>query len=226
MSQDGLDMEYITISTGSREGNCHALRSSSGQILLLDLGVSPKVIKPAIGFNIKNIVGAVVTHCHGDHLKGAADIEKMGIRVIKAYEHREQAYILGEFSVIPFDLKHDVPCVGYMIIHKEMGKMLYITDTELVKYRFKDIDHVLIGVDYDKELLSKDHPAYEHIARGHMEVGTAIDFIKATDPKGMVILCHLSEDNTIARDVMWRFMTENIDNTIFAQKGLKIDLRR
>lgn len=31
--------------------------------------------------------------------------------------------------------------------------MLYITDCELVKWKFKDINHILLGVNYDKDLI-------------------------------------------------------------------------
>lgn len=52
-----------TIATGS-SGNCHALISNAGEILLLDLGVSANEIKKGIDFNISDVCGAVVTHKH------------------------------------------------------------------------------------------------------------------------------------------------------------------
>lgn len=52
-----------TIETGS-SGNCHALISDAGEILLLDLGVSSNEIKKGIDFNISDVCGAVVTHKH------------------------------------------------------------------------------------------------------------------------------------------------------------------
>lgn len=51
-----------TIATGSG-GNCYALMNDS-EILLLDLGVSEKVIKKAIDFRVSNISGCLVTHKH------------------------------------------------------------------------------------------------------------------------------------------------------------------
>ncbi len=52
-----------TIGTGST-GNSYALISNSGEILLLDLGISEKKIKESIGWKISNVVGAIVTHKH------------------------------------------------------------------------------------------------------------------------------------------------------------------
>lgn len=52
-----------TIATGS-SGNSYALISSTGEILLLDLGISEKTIKKGIDWKISDVVGAVVTHKH------------------------------------------------------------------------------------------------------------------------------------------------------------------
>lgn len=52
-----------TIATGSN-GNSYALISDTGEILLLDLGVSEKQIKKGIDWKISNVVAAVVTHKH------------------------------------------------------------------------------------------------------------------------------------------------------------------
>lgn len=51
-----------TIATGS-SGNAYAFMNDK-EILLLDLGVSEKVIKKAIDFRVSDIVGCLVTHKH------------------------------------------------------------------------------------------------------------------------------------------------------------------
>ena len=51
-----------TIATGS-SGNSYALMNDN-EILLLDLGVSEKVIKKVIDFRVSDIVGCLVTHKH------------------------------------------------------------------------------------------------------------------------------------------------------------------
>ena len=117
----------------------------------------------------------------------------------------------GNFNVSCFDLTDlqgnwmhtnadgsECPCYGFLIIHKEMGRMLYITDTELIKWRFKDINHILLGVNYDKELVdSENQSKNNHIFRGHLEIGTACDFVSANNSSTLqnVIMCHLSSEN-------------------------------
>lgn len=51
-----------TISTGSK-GNAYILKNND-DILLLDLGVTEKEIKKAIGFKISDVAGCVVSHEH------------------------------------------------------------------------------------------------------------------------------------------------------------------
>ena len=80
-----------------------------------------------------------------------------------------------------------------------MGKLLYVTDTEFVKWRFDDLNHILLGVDYDKNMVDMNNPAKaSHVLRGHMSIDTACKFVKANYSPGdvqNVIMCHLSEEN-------------------------------
>ena len=120
---------------------------------------------------------------------------------------------MGGFTVKPFDLTtidgrwthtdangEACPIYGFLIIHNEMGRMLYITDTNLVKWKFKDINYILLGVNYDKELISGDDAKKNHVVRGHMNIDTACEFVKAnaSDQLQNVIMCHLSAENADA----------------------------
>lgn len=61
----GDAMFLRVISTGSKAGNCYALVSDSGQILLLDFGCDKKKIIRGIDYKISDVVSAVLTHGHG-----------------------------------------------------------------------------------------------------------------------------------------------------------------
>lgn len=200
-----------TIATGS-SGNCHALIADTGEILLLDLGENEKKIKKGIGWRISDVVGAVVTHKHADHSKSVKDFERMGIPVFKPYEKTETfVKKYSGFKIQAFDLTtidgrwthtdadgEPCPCYGFLITHPEMGRMLYITDTGLIKWRFKGINHILLGVNYDKDMIYPDNEGKKnHIFGGHLEIGTACEFVKANNSDSLqnVIMCHLSADN-------------------------------
>lgn len=196
----------------SSAGNCYLLTSDSGETLILDCGIPIKEIKKGLNWNVKGVVGAICTHRHQDHSKSVADIRNMGIRVFNpALDIFLDVVYFDDFTIRPFDLTTvdgrwthtnadgvECPCYGFLITHKEMGKLLYITDTELIKWRFKDINHILLGVNYDKDLVDADNPKANHVFRGHLSIGTACDFVKAnySDSLQNVIMCHLSSENS------------------------------
>lgn len=201
-----------TIATGS-SGNCHALIADTGEILLLDLGENEKKIKKGIGWKISDVVGAIVTHKHADHSKSVNEFERMGVPVLKPYENESDIGLknISGFRVQAFDLTTiggrwthtdadgtDCPIFGFLIMHKEMGRMLYITDTAIVKWRFKNINHILLGVNYDRNMIYPDNEGKKnHIFGGHLEIGTACEFVRANNSDSLqnVIMCHLSADN-------------------------------
>lgn len=204
-------MKLKCIATGST-GNCYLLISNSGETLILDCGIPIKEIKKGLDWNIKDVVGVLCTHKHLDHSKSVNDFNAMGIPVCKPYEALLMNQFLANsyFTVRAFDLTtidgnwthtdaDGTPCpiFGFLITHKEMGKMLYITDCELIKWRFKDINHILLGVNYDKDLVDTDNPKANHVFRGHLSIDTACDFVKANDSDSLqnVIMCHLSSEN-------------------------------
>lgn len=203
-------MKLKCIATGSA-GNCYLLTSNSGETLILDCGIPIKEIKKGLNWNIKDVVGVLCTHKHLDHSKSVEDFEAMGIQILAPYLVDSCKPInMGEFTVKPFDLTtidgnwthtdangEPCPIYGFLITHKEMGKMLYITDCEVVKWKFKGINHILLGVNYDKDLIDRDTGKANHVFRGHLSIDTACDFVRAnySDSLQNVIMCHLSSEN-------------------------------
>lgn len=217
-------MKLKCIATGST-GNCYTLTSNSGETLILDCGIPIKEIKKGLDWNVKDVVGVLCTHKHLDHSKSVEDFEAMGIQILAPYLGDSCKPInMGEFTVKPFDLTtidgnwthtdangEPCPIYGFLITHKEMGRMLYITDCELIKWKFRDINHILLGVNYDKDLVDKDNdPKARHVFRGHLSIDTACDFVKAnySDSLQNVIMCHLS--------------SENADKNLFIEKMKKV----
>lgn len=203
----------LTCLGSSSAGNCYLLQADSGETLILDCGIPIKAIKKGLDWNIKDVAGVLCTHKHLDHSKSVKDFETMGIPICKPYETLLMNQFLANsyFTVRVFDLTtidgswthtdangEPCPIFGFLITHPEMGKMLYITDCEVVKWKFKDINHILLGVNYDKDLVDNDNPKANHVFRGHLEIGTACDFVKAnySDSLQNVIMCHLSSENS------------------------------
>ena len=178
-----------------------------------------------------------------DHSKSVADFEKMGIPVFAPYKSLEPMDFNGwQGTIQAFDLTNkdgkwmhtnadgsECPCYGFLITHPDMGRLLYITDTELVKWRFKDINHILISCNYQKKYIECDGAKRNHVLRGHMELETVKEFIKANASGNLqnVILCHLSRDNADADEMVAEVQSIVPQaNVCVAERGLEVELRR
>ena len=236
-------MTLKCIGSGS-SGNSYAIIDNDNKILLLDLGLPAKEIKRAIDFRISDVVGAVVTHHHKDHSLAVADFEKMGIPVFAPYKNLEPMdFNDWQGTIQAFDLTDlngkwmhtnadgsECPCYGFLITHPDIGRLLYITDTELIKWRFKDINHILLGVNYDKNMIDNENQSKRnHVYRGHLSIDTACDFVKANNSDALqnVIMCHLSSENA-DKDLFIEKMKKIVPqaNVCVAERGLEIELRK
>lgn len=165
-----------------------------------------------------------------DHARYVKDYENMGIKVIKPYESDVRQVKLGCFTIKFFDLAHDVPCYGAWIYEPSMGTMVFITDTEFCKYRFKSVNHILCEANYDKDLIITGHEesVRKRVYQTHMSIDTTCDFLKANNGGSLrnVILCHLSGDCSNAEDFIAKVQNVVKCNVYVAKKGLKVDLCR
>lgn len=201
-------MRLITVGTGS-SGNTYLLTNGT-ETLVIDAGVPFMEVKKALDFVIQGIVGVIVTHTHKDHSKYASDYATAGIPVWKPYEtaiakaegedlarwripHTRIGF--GGFDIQSFECIHDVPCVGYVIQHKDIGKMVYVTDTEYVRYTFRNLNVLLVEANYSDAYINREAAKYRHVLTGHMSIDTAVSCIKvnASPDLNHVILCHLSD---------------------------------
>ena len=192
-------MKLIVIGSGS-SGNGYLL-TDGNETLVIECGKRLLDIKKALNFQIRGIVGAIDSHTHGDHHKYASEYELAGIPVWTPWKDNNLRQIkrFGRFVVRSFECIHNVPCVGYLIEHTDSGlKLLYASDTEYVRYVFRDITAMLIEANYGEEYVNKDEAKYQHVAEGHMSIETTVGCIKAnmTDNLKHIVLCHLSKGNS------------------------------
>lgn len=234
-------LKFKCLGTGSQQGNCYLL-STETETLILDCGIPIIEIKKGLDFDLSKVVGCVVTHSHKDHSLSAKDFENMGIPVFKPYENKEPISLKGWNGTIQaFDLTDkdgkfmhtnadgsECPCYGFLITRPDLGRMLYITDTELVKWRFKDINHILISCNYQKKYIDNENLAKRnHVFRGHMELETVKEFIKANNSDSLqnIILCHLSQDNSNPEECKAEVEKVAKCPVYVARKGLEVELK-
>lgn len=221
-------MKLICCGSGS-SGNTYLLTDGK-ETLVLDCGMPFKDAKIALGFKVRGIQAALVTHKHLDHAKYIHEYEAAGIPVIKSYEapNLREHFQLGGFQVFSFPVVHNVPCVGYMVKHKDFGKLLYVTDAEYLRYRFDGLNVMLIEANYSTEYANKLEAKYRHVLTGHMSIETCVDAIRANASEKLshVVLVHLSDGNS--NEAAFREAVEAIVpagcTVDVASKGLTVDL--
>lgn len=235
-------MKLRCLGSGS-SGNCYLLTADNGETLIIDPGVPIKEIKQVLNWNVSCVVGVVCTHHHADHAKSVKDLEQMGISVFKPYDGQKTMSIGSTgWTIQGFELTDktgkfmhtnadgsECPCYGFLISHPEMGRLLYITDTELIKWRFKNVNQILVEANYSKEIIQQENPNYEHVCRGHMELGTTLEFLKVNKGPDLrnVVLLHLSDNNSDAEMFAARAKeVVGMADVYVADKEMEIELNK
>jgi len=207
----------------SSRGNCYLL-SSEKSTLILECGVRFSDIKKVLNYNLNPVCGCLITHEHGDHSKSANDLAAAGIDIysskgtleaLKLSGHRfhplsaKKKVVIGEFTVMPFDCKHDcAEPFGFLIKH-EGNQILFATDTYYIPYNFPGLSNIIVEVNYDEEILdgnvfkgSVPEVVKNRVLRSHMELSTFKHFLSTTDISAVhnIVMIHLSDGNSNETD--------------------------
>lgn len=214
-------MKLHVLNSGS-SGNGYLLEGDRSA-LLLECGVAPKDLFKMTTAKVSKIAGALVSHEHIDHAKYVDRYAALGLPIYasagtldgcKLYPSAPRRRVLamdsfkvGDFTVSAFDVVHDAAePLGFIIEHRESGKVLFMTDTAYCKYNFKNqfLDHVLVEANYDDGLLNGNvvsglvSPARAVRTRQqHMSLRQACEFVRSVQTAELktVVLLHLSRDN-------------------------------
>lgn len=240
----------LTVLGSSSSGNSYILEASDG-VLVIECGLPLIEVKKALDFNIGRIAGAIVTHQHGDHSKFIAEYLKSAIRVcalkevFDAHNLKQRifcktiepmhGYRIGTFKVYAVPVEHDVPCVGFVIEHEEMGKMLFVTDTMMFEYRIENLSHILIEANYSDEILDYNiengiTPASmrPRLLQSHMEIKTTENILLSSnlDSVNEIVLIHLSNNNSDAEQFKQRIMQKTGKPVIIAKRGVTVEVSK
>lgn len=211
-------MQIKTLATGST-GNCYLIDDGQTQ-LLIELGIRFKEIQQALNYETSKVAAALISHSHKDHCKGVSDAlkgsmdvymsqvtkEEIGIEHnrLRLYENKV-SFRIGSFTVLPFDIKHDVENHGFLIVSDNGKRLLFASDTYYVKYKFNSINYLMIECNYSEAILSEQeergyiHPALaRRIRASHFSLENVLEFLKANDLSKVeeIHLLHLSNSNS------------------------------
>lgn len=200
-------MLSLKIIGSSSKGNCYILKSNTTSIML-DCGC-----KKIIDEDLTDIDGIVLTHRHLDHIGAIPKIKdlyknkyyanKDTLDVLPILNKDKIEVVSGEkfqikdFSLVPFELLHDVPCYGYLIKDNiSKCKFLYVTDTGLIDYEFRDIDFFLVESNCDEELLTYDDYKEIRLYDTHLSMQQVATFLgkNVNHNTKKIILGHISRN--------------------------------
>lgn len=239
-------MELQILGSGS-SGNCYILKPSKGKSLIIDCGVNFTAVKKALNFDYSSVAGCLLTHSHGDHSKFVKDFLKNGIQVHLGEECRKElliddfnalgtlplkSFIIEDFRIMAFELKHDVKCFGFQIDHPESGRIIFITDTNFCEYTFDNVNQFIVEANFSHEILEskfKDKVdmqfLHDRILRNHFSLRDCKNLLRSNDLKNVVNICliHLSDSNSHEKQFIKEVFELTGKTTTAASAGMKID---
>ncbi len=207
-------------------GNAYILTCGENK-LLIELGCNYDAIMEKLDYNLSNVVGALISHTHGDHLSKRT-AKKMIDRGVKVYgtacESTQKDDVkefftdylspktwntLGVFTIMPLPVPHGTECFAYIIDHPSVGRCVFATDMSNFPYNVRSVKHLFIEANYSYAY------AMDNASRGemrsqpdkHMEINDTINVIKrlkdsseAKDGIQTCVLLHLSNSNANAKE--------------------------
>lgn len=170
-------MEIEVLGTGS-SGNCYKVKIGKAT-LLLECGLSYKVIQKKLNFKISEIDACLVTHEHMDHANAVKDLMKAGVdcymtkgtaEALKVNGHRLHNFykspdrswqynfkLLKDLIILPFEAVHDVaePVSYFIKTRDDKESLVFVTDTAYMKYKIPACDVLMIECNYVKSVLDE-----------------------------------------------------------------------
>lgn len=198
--------------------------ASDTTAILIDAGICLKRTKECLAaVNAKQELNVLITHTHSDHiahLKRIASTFSPNIFVHRAIYGRVNAllggydklipfegdFYVGDITVTPIKLSHDVPCMGFSLISRG-NKVSVITDTGFVTNenleQIAGSKAVFIESNHDEDmLLANDRYSYALKRRilsdrGHLSNSSCASAVVKCIQCGAsdIVLCHLSREN-------------------------------
>ncbi|MGX4686325.1 MBL fold metallo-hydrolase [Vagococcus sp. JNUCC 83] len=211
----------------SSDGNGYLIDDGNSQ-LLIECGVSLKSILPQMKHDLSRVAGLLVSHEHRDHCKYIKKIidetsidiystkgtreamfEDVALRLDKTDGYRfntityKKTITIGTWEVTPFELQHDVrEPSGFMIDNFAGDRLIFITDSYYVKYKFPNVSHLMIEMNYSKDILEQklfdNQKLKTRIIESHFDYKRALEFIENNKSTYLqeVWLLHLSDSNS------------------------------
>ena len=217
-------MKVCSLASSSK-GNCTIVYNDN-EILVVDMGITFKEFASKLELlhlDINNVIGAIVSHEHSDHIKGLQTfsntlnkpiychynsvdgiMKKTKLR-LASFVRFDAPFRLGSFDIVPLEVSHDVFCVGYNI-YENSNKVSIVTDlgytTNDVVEKLFDSRLVILEANHDEKMLTTgSYPAVLKSRilskKGHLSNVSSAKVVAelAQHNVKQVLFAHLSEEN-------------------------------
>jgi phosphoribosyl 1,2-cyclic phosphodiesterase len=219
-------MRFCVLGSGS-SGNAVVVESG-GRSLLIDAGFSCRELErrmAAIGLDPATVAGIVLTHEHGDHVKGAPRFSRrfsVPVHATKGTLSRlrlpsfapepvvlraGRSLEMEPFRLEPFTVSHDAREPIGMVVESDAGHRLGLAADLGVRNheawsKLRDLDGIILESNHDLEMLMRGPYPWrlkQRIAgdRGHLSNADAAEGVTELvgDRLAWVVLYHLSKVN-------------------------------
>jgi len=218
-------MRFCALGSGSR-GNATLIDSGHTR-LLVDCGFAARELEQRasqIAFDLNSLDAILVTHEHGDHIRGVGAVaRRYGIAVyatrgslrsgkcgnlpdFNCFSPHSDQFVIGDITIKPVPVPHDAaePC---QYIFSAQDKTLgLLTDlgciTPYIIESYQDLDMLLLECNHDSQMLAEGPYPPKLQARvggnhGHLNNHQAMTLLEniSTDKLQHLLLGHLSEKN-------------------------------
>ncbi len=225
------NLQFASLGSGSR-GSATVVRCN-GTCVLVDCGFSLRELRrrlARLGLRLADLDAVLVTHEHGDHLRGVSALARTGIPVWMTVGTAQAAastwpdsvplqhfcshspFVIGDLEIQPYPVPHDArePC--QFVLGNGTHRLGLLTDcgssTPYIEAHLDGCHALLLECNHDETLLaSSDYPPplRRRIGGrlGHLSNRQAAALLAALDTRRLqhVVAAHLSEKNNCSQRV-------------------------
>lgn len=222
-------MISIKVFGSGSKGNGYLIDDGHSQ-LIIECGVPFRDVQQQMGHSFSRVVGALITHEHRDHCKyikalidetaidvfatkgtinAMFDDSVLKLKQFDSYRFNSLSYKetkkIGTWYVTPFEIQHDVrEPAGFLVDNTAGDRLIFITDSYYVKYRFPNVTHMMVEANYSRDIVDQkmskgfDLKRKERLLESHFDFDRTLEFIKANKSNRLqeVWLLHLSDANS------------------------------
>ena len=131
--------------------------------------------------------------------KEALQVSNHHLKIFKKDSNsRYEVINIGGFKVLAFGTEHDVlEPVGFIVYHKEIGKIAFITDSYYCRYKFKGINYYMVECNYSEDIIPTLPAWRARTLKSHQSLETLKRSLEVYDLSQCkkIILIHVSEGN-------------------------------